>query len=130
MAESLSSTRRALLKFMPGVAVAASFSAAAMACKPDQALKSLKLTDNHAKPFAEKGETVDYNTSDRALLDGRTYVTLTDTRKNLYICCARERDGVWWAEIYGQGIWFGPMHRDFFQARVLGRVTAVYKPIN
>jgi hypothetical protein len=119
--------RRALLKLIPFMTAAPSV---ALAAKPRSSIAGFQLSDTHARPFADKGDTVDYDQDDRELVSGRVYVTLTDTKKNLYICRARFAQGFWWAEIFEQDVWYGPMTRDFFQDRIRGRVTAVYKPIN
>ena len=99
----------------------------AKAADPESRLLRFTLPDNHATPFAKSGDTVIYDTGDLTLKSGKTYVTMTDKRQNLYVCRAREdREGHWWAEIYETELWYGPMTKEFFQSKVQGRIKAVW----
>lgn len=120
----------ALAGLVGGAAALATRPFAARA-KEQSSLERFTLIDNHASPLARKSDVIVYDTADRALADGTIFMTLTDTHKKLYVARA-VTDGfdIWWIERFERGDRFGPMSAEFLQARILGRVVAMFTHID
>lgn len=116
-------TRRFFLAAVPAVGAAAIVPAMA-AASDEERYARLTIEDAHAHLLVRPGDVVVYDTHDCELEDRAVYVALTDTRKRLYVCRARQIEGVWWAERFQDREWYGPMDGEFFRQRIQGRAVA------
>ena len=132
MAENASTTRRTFLKgaviaaATPAVAVAPSFQR-----KPEHTPSTARLetSDDHALPFAQKGDVVVFDENDRSLENGAIYVTRAQRSGNPFIGRALlDTEDRWWLERFGRGDVYGPIGRKMFEAALQGRVMGVWKP--
>ncbi len=94
-------------------------------------LARFMLTDDAIAPKACAGDVVVYDTAERHIRHGSTYLTQESAETQPYISRARyDGYGRWWLQCIGQDMFQGPMTKDELASKLCGRVTAVVRKVS
>ena len=128
------SRRQALTGLLGGSAALIDKTATAEVVQSDDDASTLArftLTDDAIAPKACAGDVVIYDTAERHIRHGNTYLTQDSTETQPYLSRAQcDAHGRWWLQCVGQDMFQGPMTQDALASKLCGRITAVVHTVS
>ncbi len=128
------SRRQALTGLLGGSAALIGKTETAEGSQPDDDASTLArftLPDDAIAPKACAGDVVIYDTAERHIRHGNTYLTQDSVEARPYLSRARcDAYGRWWLQCIGQDMFQGPMTKDDLASKLCGRVTAVVHTVS